>query len=191
MTSKNASLEKFLDTCRTEFEFLVTEFGFQEISEKVQHNPYKLSFFRDDLLISIEGIHYGSAALILIRDRNDRVLSPANLDPKFVPLDKQSAKSIQKTSGQSDDIQLAARLLREHGTELLEGNFTVFEEAYARKEKAVQQYEERRMFGIAIQQAVAAYEQGEWHTVVTLLEPHESSLSKKMVKKLSHARGQL
>lgn len=191
MTNKNASLEKFLDTCRTEFQFLVTKFGFQEISEKNKYNSYTLSFIREDLLISIEGIHYGSAALILIKDKKDRVLSPLNLDPNFVPLDKQSAKSIQKTSGQSGDIQLAAQLLLEHGTELLEGNFRVFEEAYARKEKAWQQYEERRMFGIAIQEAVAAYDQGEWHTVVSLLEPHEGNLSKKMVQKLSHARRQL
>ena len=191
MTDKNASLEKFLDTCRTEFQFLVVKYGFQEISEVGQYNPYKLSFIRDDIIISIEGIHYGSSALILIRDKNGRKLTPGNLDPNFVPLDKQSMKSIQKTSGQSDEIALDARLLLEHGTELLEGDFTVFEEAFARKEKAWQQYKERRSFGITIQDAVAAYNQEEWHTVVTLLEPYERNLSKKMEKKLTYAKSHL
>ena len=191
MTNKNESLEKFLDTCRTEFHFLVAKYGFQEISEKCQYNPYKLSFIREDIIISIEGIQYGSAALILIKDKNDRTLGPGNLAPNFVPLDKKSMKSIQKASGQSDEIALNAQLLLEHGTELLEGNFAVFEAAFARKEKAWQQYKERKSFGIAIQDAVAAYNQEEWHTVVSLLEPYENTLSEKMAKKLAYAQSRI
>jgi len=188
MTCKDVSLEKFLNTSRAEFQFLVSRFGFQEIGAEDQYNPYKLNFIRNDLIISIEGIHYGSSAMILIKDKNDRTLSPINLNPNFIPLDKQSAKTLQKTSGQSDEIALAAKLLREHGTELLKGNFAVFEEAYARKQNAWAQYDERRLFGNAIQEAVAAYNQEEWQTVVSLLEPYESNLSKKMAKKLAYAR---
>lgn len=72
MTENNLALEKFLNTCRAEFRFLITEFGFQEFNGPKEEfvNRFKLYFVRDDLEIAIEGIHYGSAAMVLITDRS-------------------------------------------------------------------------------------------------------------------------
>jgi len=97
MNDTKPSLEKFLDTCRTEFRYLATEFGFKEFNGPREEfdNPFKLSFVRDDLEISIEGIHYGTAATVSISDKKHRVLGVRNLDPKFNPFDKQSVNDHQ------------------------------------------------------------------------------------------------
>lgn len=193
MTENHPALEKFLNTCRTEFRFLVTDFGFQEykVSRKEYANPFKLSFIRDDLEISIEGIHYGSAAMVLLTDKKKRVLAPRNLDPVFNPLDRKTVRTLQKANGQTEEIAQEARLLLEHGRDLLNGDFSVFENAFARKTQAWAEYEKRREFGIATQEAVKAYDEGKWQDVIELLEPHEPNLSKKMAKKLAFARSQI
>jgi len=193
MTENNPALEKFLNTCQTEFQFLITDFGFKEFYglREAFDNPFKFYFVRDDLEISIEGIHYGSAAMVLLTDKKHRVLGVRDLDPQFDPFDKKDGKSLQKSTGQTDDIVHEARLLLKHGRELLNGDFLVFERAFARKGQAWAGYGKRRAFGIAVQEAVAAYNEGRWQVVVDLLEPHEPNLSKKMAKKLVFARTQL
>lgn len=193
MNETRPSLEIFLDTCRTEFRYLVTEFGFQEFNGPKEEfaNPFKVSYVRDDLEISIEGIHYGSAAMVLITDKKRRVIGVRNLDPKFNPFDKQSIKAQPRATGQTNEIVQEARLLLKLGRELLDGDFSVFERAFDRKSQAGAEYEKRRALGIAIQEAVAAYEEGKWQVVVDLLEPHEFSLSKKMAKMLAFARTHL
>ena len=154
-------------------------------------NPFKLSFVRDDLEISIEGVHYGTAATVSISDKKHRVLGVRNLDPKFNPFDRQSVNDQPRTTGQTNEIVQEARLLLEFGRELLEGDFSVFERVFDRKSQAWTEYEQRRVFGVAIQEAVTAYEEGKWQVVVDLLEPHELRLSKKMAKKLAFARTQV
>ena len=193
MTENHPALEKFLNTCRTEFQFLITDFGFQEFQgpKKEFANPFRLCFVRDDLEISIEGIHYGSAAMVLLTDNKHRVLGPRNLDPAFNPLDKKAVKALPKANGQTEEIAQAARLLLEHGRDLLNGDFSVFERAFARKTQVWAEYGKRSAFGIAVQEAVAAYDEEKWQDVVNLLEPHEANLSKKMAKKLAFARSQL
>ena len=193
MTENNSALEKFLNTCRTEFRFLITDFGFQELKEpkKAFSNPFKLCFVRDDLEVSIEGIHYGSAAMVLLTDKKQRTVSPRNLDPAFNPFGKKTVKALPKTNGQTDEIVQEARLLLEHGRDLLNGDFSVFDRAFDRKKQVWAEYEKRNAFGVAIQEAVAAYDEGKWRDVVLLLEPHEPNLSKKMAKKLAFARSQL
>ena len=193
MTENNPALEKFLNTCRTEFRFLITDFGFKEfygLREEFD-NPFKLYFVRDDLEISIEGIHYGSAAMVLLTDKKHRVLGARNLDPKFSPFDKKSVKTLQRSKSQAEDIAQEARLLLAYGRELLKGDFSVFERALERKAQAWAGYGKRSAFGIAVQEAVAAYDEGKWQVVVDLLESHEPNLSKRMAKKLAFARTQL
>jgi hypothetical protein len=193
MTENNPALEKFLNTCRTEFRFLITDFGFKEhygLRGKFD-NPFTLYFVRDDLEISVEGIHYGSAAMVLMTDKKHRVLGVRNLDPEFNPFDKKRVKAVQQTRGQTEDIAQEARLLLEYGRELLKGDFSIFERAFERKAQAWAEYGKRSAFGIAIQEAVAAYDEGKWQVVVGLLEPHESNLPKRIAKKLAFARTQL
>ncbi len=190
MTKENPALEKFLETCRTEFQFLVTDYGFHEsIGQKDRYsNPFKLCFVRDDLEICIEGIHYGFGAMVWISDKRLRKIGVRNLDPQFDPFDKKSVQDMNTATNQTDAIAEEVRLLIRYGKELLNGDFSVFERAFDRKSQALAEYEQRRAFGVAIQEAITAYDEGKWQVVVDLLEPHEVSLSKKMAKKLAFAR---
>ena len=189
----SSSLDEFKHICRTELQYLVTDFGFRESPEAADQssNPVRMQFVRDDLTVTVEGIQYGTAALMVLQDKRDRLLSVNQLTSQSDPLNRRSAKSKHHRSNQTEDIQRNAKLLKEYGTELLSGDFAVFERAIARLETANIEYQRRRELGIADQKAVAAFRQEEWQEVVELLEPREATLSKAMAKRLTLARSRL
>jgi len=193
MSNVDSSSIKFKEICRNEFQFLILEHDFREATDESEVSPfggrcgsakYSVCFVRHDLAIQIDGAGYGSSADIAIVDRMSRSISPYHLIPSHKKIDG-------RVVGQAEKIAQVARVLREYGIELLKGNHEVFEVVCERLEGARQLYEERRLFGIAIQEAVAAFIVEDWQTVVRLLEPYEGALSKKMAKKLAHAKGQL
>jgi hypothetical protein len=187
------SLAEFEDACRAHFEFLVRDHGFRE-DHRAKHpnaNPFLVAFVRDDLEVTIEGIHWGDAALVLLRDKIGRTLGPLNLDPEFEPLKRSGRAHVKRAPSQIEDIARQAQLLRVHGASMLKGDTASWEAAIARVEAAKAAYQLRRERGIAMQEAIAAYRREDWREVVRLLGPHEADLPKTLEKKLAHARGRL
>ena len=189
------SLEEFIELGRKELQFLVHEYGFQEISASKEPgraiNPYKLIFARDDLRIELEGLNYGLRSTLSITDDHDRVIHAISLFPSDLTLPNTEKLPKSYADSQTQDIMLQSSVLREFGKELLSGDDSEFEEIILQNEAKWNEYEERRSFGIAIQDAVAAYQEEQWQHVVVLLEPYEAELSKKMIKRLNFAREQL
>ncbi len=190
MTERKLTLSEFKDLCRSALDFLVTDYGFQESpdgSDPNDANPFRVQFTRDDLTVTVEGIHYGDAAMLYIQDSLGRRIVPRELDPAGARFPLKPVRS-KVQIGQADEIRLHASKLKTLGVELLQGDFTAFERAIARREAARADYERRQALGIAIQEAVAAYRLQQWSRVIELLEPLEDSLSKAMGKKLAKAR---
>jgi len=195
MDDTKLSLEEFIELGRNELQFLVHDYGFQEIRISKEQgkaiNPYKLTFARDDLRIELEGINYGLRATLSITDNNDRVIHAISLFPSDKPFPKKEKMRKSYADSQTQDIIYHSSVLREFGKELFSGDYSVFEEIIQLREAKWKEYEERRSFGITIQDAVAAYKEEKWHIVVVLLEPYEAELTKKMMKRLKYAREQL
>ena len=141
-------------------------------------------FVRDDLTIDIEGVSYGNHVLFRIRDRHGRSIGVNNLDPAFVPPNK-PRKWVEV--GQAAEIARDARRLRALGTPLLEGDLSVFDAAIARIDAVRAAYASRQQFGVAVQEAIAAFRLEQWPRVIELLEPHEAALSPRMARKLAAA----
>lgn len=188
--SRPPTLEEFKALCRAELGWLITEYGFREAEEDTSPfaNPFKVQFVRDDLIVSVEGIHWGTAAMFSIRNRQGRSIGVRALDPTFVPLAKTNRPP---PPGQAAEIVYNARLLRTLGTRLLGGDFSAFEEAAARIDAAWAELGRRSQLSVAIEKAVAAFRLEQWARVIELLEPHEAEISPRMAKKLAVARQSL
>ena len=184
------TLEQFLTAARTEFAFLVSDYGFEERPPEPDPyvEPFFVRFVRDDLEVAVRGLSYGRMADTTIRDRHGRKLRPMMLHPDFVPY----TNPISRRVGQLNQISQDAQWLREYGRALLAGDLGVMGEALVRYETAKDAYEsaqaERRRPGVAIQEAVAAFRLGQWALVVELLDPHEAALSPRMARQLATAR---
>jgi hypothetical protein len=184
------ALEQFKALCRAELGWLITEYGFREAEEDTSPfaNPFKVQFVRDDLIVSVEGIHWGTAAMFRIHNRQGRPIGVRELDPTFVPLAKTNRPP---PPGQAAEIVYSARLLRTLGTRLLGGDFSAFEEAAARIDAAWAELDRRSQSSVAIEKAVAAFRLEQWAQVVALLAPHEAEISPRMARKLAVARQKL
>jgi hypothetical protein len=137
--TKAPNLDEFKNQCRTEFEFLINDFGFKEqkLSLDNHKNEFIIEFVRDDLQVIIEGVSYGSVAIVFLRNSKGRGIWIEYLDPKFQPFIQ------RKTDGQLEDIRRQAILLREYGLELLKGDYSVLESAFKRGEAATKEYKNR------------------------------------------------
>lgn len=193
MKDKNlqSAIENFKNICRNEFGYLLSEFGFHEDDTPLGEfdNEFQIRFIRHDLTIVIESIHYGSSTMIYIQDKNYRQISPILLKPDFQPSLGKRPKP--KVTSQEEEIKEEAQLLLQYGTELLKGDFAVFERAFEKTRKAWAGYESRRQYGVSVQEAVDAFKNHDWAKVIDLLEPYEDKISKKMAKKLNIARENL
>ena len=185
------STKEFKDICRNEFSYLIDNFEFHEDDSLLSpyDNEFQIKFRRQDFVVIVEGIHYGSAAMVTLEDTKDRRISVEQLNPEFEPLKRK--KSTARRPGQIEDIKRGARLLYQYGLELLKGDFSVFEQAIHKEAVAWNEYEDRRSFGVAEQEAVASFKKQEWQKVVDALEPYEEKISKRMKRKLIFAREQL
>ncbi|MCP4139606.1 MAG: hypothetical protein GY755_04845 [Chloroflexi bacterium] len=194
MDDTNLTLEEFYELCSNELHFLVEEYGFQEIrAETIEGkyiNPYKLIFIRDDLRIALEGINWGQHAMLSIADNNNRIMGTGSLHPNGIVFPKKSKKFKSRATSQTDDIKRHSRELREYGKDLLNGDFSIFDEAVRQQEarRAEREAKHRELKLRTIQDAVVACQEKRWQTVVELLEPYEADLPKDTLKRLSFAR---
>ncbi len=189
--SMQSAVENFKNICRSEFGYLITDFGFREIDYPLSEfeNEFKIRFVRHDFTVIVEGIHYGTAATVVLQDLKGQRIFPRLLNPDFQP--NPSKKVRYKTTSQSEDIKEEARLLHQYGMDLLKGDLSVFERALEKRKTARAEYEGRRKFGVAVQEAVEAFKNQDWLNVVKSLEPYEERISPKLAKKLKAAKENL
>lgn len=183
-----SAIENFKYICRNEFGYLLRDFGFQEIEYPPSEfkNEFKIRFVRNDFTVIVEGIHYGMAATVDLQDMKGRKIFPRLLNPDFQPNPGKTPKF--KSTSQEEDIKEEARLLYKYGMDLLKGNFVVFERAFEKRRLSRAEYQNRRNFGIAVQEAVEAFKNRDWLKVIKSLEPYEDRISPKMARKLKSAR---
>jgi hypothetical protein len=127
--------------------------------------------------------------VVYLQDAHRHQISPLQLKPDFQPFPSKLRRTQPK--GQAEDINEEARLLREYGQGLLNGDFSAFEHALEKARIAWDGYESRRRFGIAEQEAIAAFNNQHWSKVVETLEPYEDRISARMAGKLKTARENL
>jgi hypothetical protein len=188
---KESIIEDFKNTCRSTFNYLVTDFGFKEDKSPPGEfeNEFQIRFIRSDLTVVVEGIHHGSAAVVYLQDVHRHQISPIQLKPDFQPFSGKLRRTPPK--GQPEDIKEESRLLREYGMGLLNGDFSAFDHALEKARNAWDGYESRRRFGIAEQEAITAFNNQSWSKVVETLEPYEDKISARMARKLKIARENL
>src|SRR4029453_16579436 len=69
------TLEKFLECCRKECEFLVSEFGFAILSLPMEYNEFSVRFRKGELEVDIFGENWGkSASCELVRGKDSLYL---------------------------------------------------------------------------------------------------------------------
>ena len=186
--STHSAVENFKNICRSEFSYLLADFGFREVDIPPGEfeNEFKIRFVRHDLTIVVEGIHYGTAAMVYLRDPRGREIFPILLKPDFRPLTSKRPKP--KLTSQIEEIKEEAQLLYQYGMDLLKGDFSIFERTLEKRRRAWAEYEARSEFGIAVQEAVEAFRNQDWSKVVKSLAPYEDRISPRMTKKLKTAR---
>jgi len=185
------AIENFKNICRNEFGYLLTDFGFREVAMPPGEfeNEFKIRFVRQDLAVIVEGIHYGTAVMVYLQDGKGRQIPPMLLKPDFRPNYGKTPKG--KMTTQAEEIKVNAQLLVQYGIDLLKGDFSAFERAIEKRTTAWSEYEAHSKFGVAEQDAVAAYKNQDWSKVVKSLEPYEDKISPRMAKKLKEARENL
>ena len=188
---KRSLIEEFKNICRSEFSYLCNDFDFREdTSPPAQHeNEFKIKFVRQDLVVIVEGIHYGSTAMVSLENSRGHRISVQQLNPDFQPLKRMKTKA--QRPGQIEDIKREASLLKQYGSELLRGDLSQFEKAIEKMDVAWNEYQNRRAYGVAVQEAVDSFKKQEWQKVIDVLEPYEEEISKRMKNKLKFSRKQI
>ena len=199
MTTNSPSLGEFKETVRDAFAYLGREFAFREADLPVSHlevNPFIVSFANGTTLVQVEGISWGFAAQV--------TLGPAGSSDEHttVPLwavikhrRPELYEELTKSPGQLAAVRDYARALREVATDVLRGDFSVFDAARAIVEaqgvqlREIQRQESRDgNYRAAVTAATDAFRIRDFGRVVELLRPHMELLTPAERARLSYAR---
>jgi hypothetical protein len=115
-THKNPSLEEFLSVARSEFSYLVSDFGYTELGST--RNPFEVRFQKDEIEICVEGINYGFAASVMLKCRG-----------KLMPLwalARARDYSDEPPGGQLNQVRACAALLLQCGRDVIDGDMSAF-----------------------------------------------------------------
>ena len=184
------TLDEFLACCRAEFEFLVSEFGFEQLAEPREYNDFSMRFRKGEQEVYILGENWGeSASCELVRGKDE--LYYAFLLPAAV---RQARGGKRRVLGQLEQIRAIAGYVRNHASDFLRGDFVRFDAALAewrrmtapRPITEAQREERRRASDVSL--AGHASTRGDHAEVVRLLEPHASALSARQKRMLDEAR---
>jgi hypothetical protein len=116
MTNKNPSLEEFISLARSEFSYLVSDFGYMELGST--QNPFEVRFQKDDIEICVEGISYGFGANVMLKCRGK--LMP------FWALARARGYFYEPPSGQLNQVRACAALLLQCARDVIDGDMSAF-----------------------------------------------------------------
>ncbi|MGH8122867.1 MAG: hypothetical protein ACREPT_08855 [Rudaea sp.] len=118
----NESLSHFQAVCREAFAFLAP-YGFHEIEAPSDtHNPYVVAFENSVVTVRIAGEGWGTIASVEYKDRTNRSVPTAILEPNWKLSAKRKKISRRKSPTQDEQIFAAARRIRERDHDILSGN---------------------------------------------------------------------
>ena len=117
------TLAEFVQSCRAEFRFLVTDFGFREAPCSVQQERFCVRFAKEDRSLQIRGEGYGTTAACHLSCGDRGPLALIYLVP-----DASRPKRSRKRDGmgQLDHIHEYAALAREHAKDFCSGDVSRF-----------------------------------------------------------------
>lgn len=112
-------IEEFKTWCRDAFRFLITDYGFQEISQPhTKHsNPYQSRFSNGVIEIIVLGEGYGTIANVEYVTREGIEVATQILEPEWEPFKKRKTKKTQQVS-QEEQIIIAANRIRERDADI-------------------------------------------------------------------------
>ena len=119
------SLSEFKSICREAFQFLIMNYGFQELNGlNPKHiNQYQVRFGKGVVEILILGEGYGTIANIEYVTADGIEVATQMLEPDWEPFKKR--KKPKKTMpSQRDQIILAAERIKERDKDILIGDYT-------------------------------------------------------------------
>jgi hypothetical protein len=186
------TLEEFIACCRTEFEFLVSEYGFEQLAEPREYNDFSVRFRKGELEVQIYGVNWGERAMCDLVRGNEELFFGF-----LVPAAEREAYRKKASPGQLNQVRNIAAILRRHATDFLRGDFGRFEAALAEwrrmttRRPITEAHREERRLRLAVSQAGHASRRGDHAQVVRLLEPHTGALSARQKRMLDRAREEL
>jgi hypothetical protein len=130
METRSPSLHEFLETGRRAFGFLVEEFGFVEAAHA--RNPFGLQYRRGPLLLTVEGINWGFGVQVLFVPLENEAPVHSQAVPLWAVAKVRCGDELEvaaRASGQLEQLQSHATMLRKCASDVLLGDFTVFSDA--------------------------------------------------------------
>lgn len=187
------SLAEFRKACLSDFAFLTSTYGFRHLPSPAERysDPFSVHFEKDGWKIVVRGLSYGFALDLEVHSPDGRHGSFGVLIPKGKAMEARQ----EYQRGQLGDISSAARCLREHGEDLLRGDWSRFEEIdrFNREIRratrdAWEKEQKEAPLRHALEEADEAFRRQDYRAVVDALSPYAEVLSPTQRKKLELAK---
>ena len=186
------TLEEFLACCQAACEFLVRDFGFQQLPSPMEYNPFSVQFRKGEIGVDVYGANWGQTASC------DLVRGDARLGlGLLIPASQRAAHRPKGNPGQLDLIQHLATLLKLHAGDFLSGDTSRFDAAHTewlritRPRVVTEAHRAERRRQQDFMAAGHASKRGDHAEVIRLLDPHAGSLSSHQRRLLETARDKL
>ena len=193
------SVEEFQCSVRTEFGFLIENFGYQETRIDVvkYFNPCSVRYQSRAAIVVVSGIGHGYNTSVTLIDpvaEHREIEQGLPLWPVLAIRAPALLDELYSTSGQLRQLPLLARGLLANGTDILEGDFSIRERAMQLVEAAIEEQRDRETANRlrdACFRANEEFRKANYSRVVEILSEHENVLGKTDARKLDYARSKL
>ncbi len=184
------TLEEFKAACRSEFGFLLQDYGFNEVEPPKEKyaNPYEAHFEKDGWRIVIAGYSYGFSAGIDIRDKNGCNVPFFHLVPEGFWEDNRQGHG----QGQIGDVRYQALCLKNFGKNFLHNDWRDFkllqecEEKWKKNNiKAWEEHDRELAMKRAIEKAGKAFKLKKYSEAASELSAFEEHLPRSQAIKLA------
>ncbi|BBO87012.1 hypothetical protein [Desulfosarcina ovata] len=140
------ALQHFRSVCRREFQFLIDEFGFASapLPKGKYVNQFQFRLSNGAITLVVEGVSYGMDAMVSLEDKHDRSVGVRCLVPGWKPFAKRKKKKKKNILNQDQQIARSAVLLKDHGTDILNGDLERFNKIGDRINHIMQRFKEQR-----------------------------------------------
>ncbi len=192
--------EELLDSIRTEFQFLVSNYGFAESDKRTDPypNPYSVLYRKAPIEVLVEGISYGCGMDVEIRIKKDelgkeqdrfsvgwltQIRRPVFLAPEF-----------PSKRGQLVQLPKLAYQLKAVADDILRGDLSILPQVWdviAKARAEGEKHAAHQDFLRAEVRSQEAFRLHDYSAVVSLLGPHRNLLNASSRKRLEIAQHRL
>jgi hypothetical protein len=123
------TLSKFLAEAKLQFRFLEEEFEFSEIPNDPNDNLFLIKYLNHPVQVRVEGVSWGAGLQVMLINltRMDHEYSRI---PLWVVARLRDADHDGGVSDQLQQLAVASKALRECANDILNGDFSIYPEAY-------------------------------------------------------------